>query len=223
MENNVNKEKEILGKEIVDNKTEVPMSHYLEKYKELDPHEASDRCKVNFNENESAFEITVFNTPLLIAYPEFEIKIQGECAYAKVFDSPYAKMLIIRYLIEKCSAPFTGKFMTYREMPWGEVYDKNFNGRCILRLAYGFGSRIDAFSAACEKLGGRKLSHGDASYELPVFENMIIRLVIYEGDDEFPPTSQFLFSDNMAVSFTAEDRAVFGDLLIDSIKILSSK
>ena len=40
----------------------------------------------------------------------------------------------------------------------------------------------------------------------------------WEGDDEFPPSSQILFSDNFPVSFAAEDMAVMGDVIIGSLK-----
>jgi len=43
-------------------------------------------------------------------------------------------------------------------------------------------------------------------------------MLLWEGDDEFPPSSQILFSDNFPVSFAAEDMAVMGDVIIGSLK-----
>ena len=45
-----------------------------------------------------------------------------------------------------------------------------------------------------------------------------IRLFVWEGDDEFPPNSQILFSDNFPKAFSAEDRTVVGDLVITDLK-----
>ena len=42
--------------------------------------------------------------------------------------------------------------------------------------------------------------------------------ILWEGDDEFPPSSQILFSDNFPVSFQAEDMAVMGDVIIGALK-----
>ena len=42
----------------------------------------------------------------------------------------------------------------------------------------------------------------------------------WEGDDEFPPSSQILFSDNFAACFAAEDLAVVGDISINMMKAL---
>ena len=45
-----------------------------------------------------------------------------------------------------------------------------------------------------------------------------MQLILWEGDEEFPPSSQILFSDNFPVSFQAEDMAVMGDVIIGSLK-----
>ena len=42
--------------------------------------------------------------------------------------------------------------------------------------------------------------------------------MIYAGDEDFPPSSQILYSDNFADGFSAEDRVVAGDILISAIR-----
>ena len=81
-----------------------------------------------------------------------------------------------------------------------------------------FGGRVAAFAAACEKLGAKKLSHGDAGYEFEFFGPFKMQILLWEGDDEFPPNAQVLYTDNFADCFAAEDRVVAGDILISHIK-----
>ena len=50
------------------------------------------------------------------------------------------------------------------------------------------------------------------------FPEYKIQMILWEGDEEFPPSSQILFSDNFPVSFQAEDMAVMGDVIIGSLK-----
>ena len=69
-----------------------------------------------------------------------------------------------------------------------------------------------------EKLGARKLDHGDAGYELELMPGYTMQAIVWEGDDEFPPNAQLLYSDNFAESFSAEDRVVSGDILISVVK-----
>lgn len=45
-----------------------------------------------------------------------------------------------------------------------------------------------------------------------------MRILVWEGDDEFQPNAQVLYSDNFSAGFAAEDRVVAGDILIGVIK-----
>lgn len=103
-------------------------------------------------------------------------------------------------------------------MPWGEMYIKPYTGRVLTRAAFTFGTRINAFRAACEKMGAVKLNHGDAGYQIELVSGYAMQLLVWEGDEEFPPNAQVLYSDNFADGFAPEDRVVAGDILISTIK-----
>ena len=45
-----------------------------------------------------------------------------------------------------------------------------------------------------------------------------MQILVWAGDEEFPPNAQILYSDNFVDGFAAEDRVVAGDILISSIK-----
>lgn len=62
------------------------------------------------------------------------------------------------------------------------------------------------------------LSHGDAGYQFDLIGGYRMQILVWEGDDEFPPNAQVLYSDNFAEGFAAEDRVVAGDILISTIK-----
>ena len=42
-------------------------------------------------------------------------------------------------------------------------------------------------------------------------------ILVWEGDDEFPPNEQVIYSDNIAAGYAAEDRVVAGYILITTI------
>ena len=130
----------------------------------------------------------------------------------------YAKILTIRFLLNGNISQGSGKFKTYREMPWGEVYLRQFDGRCIKRLAFTYGNRLKDFKGIMEHIHAVPVKHGDISYQVEIFSGYQIQMILWEGDDEFPPSSQILFSDNFPVSFAAEDMAVMGDVIIGSLK-----
>ena len=67
------------------------------------------------------------------------------------------------------------------------------------------------------------VKHGDIAYQLEIFPDYLVQMILWEGDDEFPPSSQILFSDNFAVTFAAEDLAVAGDICINMMKAVERK
>ena len=88
----------------------------------------------------------------------------------------------------------------------------------LTRAAYSFGTRVEAFRAACEKMGAVALNHGDAGFQFDFIGGYRIQILVWAGDDEFPPNAQVIYSDNFAAGFAPEDRVVAGDILISTIK-----
>lgn len=201
---------------VENNKEMVPFEHYVGLFEKLDPVEAAQRCAVKYDEQTQTFTVRLMYTDYEIAWPRFAISSKDENGFA--LKSLPAQMLMIRFLLEGCASVGSGKFLTYREMPWGEVYLKPFTGRCITRAAFTFGTRLAAFENAIEQMPVIPLKSGDAACQMEVMPGYEVQIIVWEGDDEFPPNSQILFSDNFPKAFSAEDRTVVGDLIISELK-----
>ena len=193
---------------IENHKEEVPFSFYEEKFKGLDPADVVARLPfVTFDG--AAFRLTLLGTEYTITWPEYTI--------APVPALP-VQTFLLRRLLEGTNKVWLGTWKTFREMPWGEMYNTPYTGRVLTRAAFTFGFKLPKFAAACEKLGGRKLSHGDEGYEFDFFGPFRIQILMWAGDAEFPPNAQVLYTENFADCFAAEDRGVAGDILITQIK-----
>jgi len=203
-----------------DNKERIPFEHYQEEYKKLNPAEVSERTGIPYDEENQEFTLRMMGQTYLISYPEFSVakKDADETSYGALEKEAAAKMIAIRFLKKGVAVKSTGKYLTYREVPWGEVYFRQFEGRCLMRLAFSYGSKMELFAEQMEKTGAKKLDLGDSSYELEFVNGYFVRFILWAGDEEFPPSSQILFSDNFPVSFEAEDLAVIGDLSIGTLK-----
>lgn len=201
---------------VENNKEMVPFEHYVGLFEKLDPVEAAQRCGVKYDEQAQIFEVRLLYTDYEISWPKFAISSKDENGFA--LKNLPAQMLIIRFLLEGCASVGSGKFLTYREMPWGEVYLKPFTGRCITRAAFTFGTRLAAFEKAIAQMPAIPLKGGDASFQLEIMPGYEVQIIVWEGDDEFPPNTQILFSDNFPKAFSAEDRTVVGDIFISDIK-----
>ena len=198
--------------QIENHKEEVPFSYYENLFRDLDPAAAVERTGVKWDGKE--FYVNLLGRDYAISYPDYAIRaLDGD----KEPPLP-TQTFLLRYLLEGKAVADKGTWLTFREMPWGELYIKPYTGRVLTRAAFTFGMRIAAFCAACEKMGATPVNHGDAGFQFDFLDGYRMQILVWEGDDEFPPNAQVLYSDNFADGFAAEDRVVAGDILISAIK-----
>lgn len=209
------------NKQIDNNKEEKPFEFYLEKYRKLDPLEVAERCNIPYDEEKKEFLIRLMGYEYAISFPEFQItpKTEDAEAYLIMMENIPSRTFVMRYFIEGKYIPGTGKYITFREVPtYGELYLQPFTGRCISRLTYGFGYKLDKFKAAMEKLNAVPVNMGDVAYEFELINHYHMRFIFWEADDEFPPSAQILYEDNFLTGFYAEDLVVAGDISITTVK-----
>jgi len=205
---------------------DISYDMHLDKYRKINPKEASERTCLEFDSGKSHFKLTCLGYELYAEYPEFRLTPADAQNCPKILCDFQMRILTMLVLTAGVSAPQTGAFKAYRELPWGELYDTNFNGRCIKRFAFGFGFKPEAFEKAAEKLGGKKLdskssSLGDIAFDFPFLGGITCRFILWTPDEEFPPSAQILFSDNSALMYNAEDLAAVGDVIISALKEMS--
>ena len=198
--------------QIENHKEEVPFAHYEELFKALDPQEAAARTGAKWDGKE--FYVNLLSREFAISHPDYAIRALDE---GKLPPLP-TQTFLLRYLLESKSVAWSGEWKTFREMPWGEMYIKPYTGRVLTRAAFTFGTRVAAFRAAAEKMGAEPVKHGDAGFQFALIGGYKMQILIWEGDDEFPPSAQILYSDNFAEGFAAEDRVVAGDILISTVR-----
>ena len=199
--------------EIKNNKEEVPFRHYLEKFQQMDPEDAVRRLEIPFDG--SAFTLRFLNQAYTITWPEYTISSGDPGAFALIRRS--AQIFLLHYLVSGTYLPAGDSWKTFRQLPWGEVYNRTFNGRCIRRCAFTFGRDLKQFAAASRKLGGVEIHQGDAGFEFSIVQDYRIRISVWEAAEEFPPGAQIQFSGNFAAGFQAEDCVGAAEFLIGAL------
>lgn len=202
--------------QFINQKEEAPFAFYKERFTAADPAEISARLGLPFENG--GFSVTLLGTTYRISHPDCVFTADREDALGVT--SLTVQVLLLRLLLLGKPALETEDFKSFSELPWGEVYQKPFSGRILNRAAFTFGTRLDDFRRAAEKLGGKPISQGDAAYEFRFTENYRLRLILWEADDEFPPSAQLLYSANFPLGFSADDRVIAAETLLNSLKQL---
>ena len=198
--------------EFKNNKEEVPFEHYLEKFRQMDRSDAVRRLDIPFDGK--AFTVEFLGQTYTITHPDYTITADpGALALRKLS----AQTFLLRYLLAGKRLPAAGGWMTFQQLPWGEVYLQPFTGRCIRRSEATFGRNLEKFAAASRKLGGVEINQADAGFEFAVIQDYRIRICVWAADEEFGPSAQILFSDNFAAGFLADESVAAAELLIGAI------
>jgi hypothetical protein len=190
-----------------------PLEHYKGVFASLDPAEIAARTRAPYDGERREFTLTLMGEDYTVHWPDAEITI----------DDPYARILMLRFLSEGRYIEATGKYIAYNELPWGDVYKTNFQGRVIGRFLREFGRDPGAFKRIMEEapgLGAEPESAGDIGYRFGFMNGLPMKVLIWEGDDEFPASAQMLYDETVVFAYTAEDVAVAGDILLRRLKKL---
>ncbi len=133
------------------------------------------------------------------------------------------KVLILHYLLGAFAAAPSGRFISFRQISDGQFYFEAFQRRARDPFLGTFGEDPDAFRSCAAMLGGTPVQAGDVAMEFRVLPNIHVRIVLWKGDDEFPPDAGILFNSEIQYGLSAEDIAVLSGMLVYRLMAVAKK
>ena len=97
----------------------------------------------------------------------------------------------------KEDARLTGEYMLMQNLS-GVQTSEIYAGKGGLRpYEVYWDTRTNTLKEACLRLGGVPAGKGDVAYRIPVFQNIDMIVQFWCSDEEFPPSFNFLFDENL--------------------------
>jgi hypothetical protein len=124
------------------------------------------------------------------------------------------QVLIFHYLLKAPGAPMTGEWITFREIPSGEFYYSAFVKRAKEPLLKTFGTQPQLLKELGLRRGGVQREEGDVCICFQAFPQIPVCLILWAGDDEFPPDGNVLFDASIVRYLIAEDVAVLAGMVV---------
>jgi hypothetical protein len=116
------------------------------------------------------------------------------------------EILILHYLSGSKGEKPTGEWIAYQDIPSARFYLGAFNRRVKYPLVGTFGEDpVRMAAAAKERYGANTSSHGDVSVIIQAFPQVPVMIVMWKGDEEFPPDGTILFDSSIKNMLSAED------------------
>ena len=167
----------------------------------------------------SGFEISEDQTLLIpfldktfsVRFPDFEFKdMSGQNQEVPIQE----QVLILHYLMSQSTSNPSGNWISYREIPGASFYFSVFVKRAVDPLKTVFGKNIQGLLKAVEHFKCRPMEPGDASFEFQIFPRISLQVILWEGDDEFPPEANILFDEIIGEILSPEDVAWLSGMVV---------
>jgi len=93
-------------------------------------------------------------------------------------------------------AKTSGEWVPLRGIRRAAPFEKAFLQQTLQPFAQFCDGRLPALISAGERLGFRRLPQSDAGFEADVYDCMKLRVLFWDGDEEFPAQANILFDAN---------------------------
>jgi hypothetical protein len=175
----------------------------------MDLEERAKKAGADYQKGEDGKRAIIhfFSEPYHIQFPQIEFHSPSKKTVSLV-----TRILLLHYLIRADGSPLTGKWVAYKDIPGGLLYAAVFARRVTEPLQRKFGKAAGSFKEVGLRSGGEMVNIGDASFILKAFPCIPLQYVLWEGDEEFPPSVQLLFDASVDHYLSLEDIVVLGQV-----------
>jgi len=195
------------------------LSMARELFSRRNPGEAARRggAGIETSGGETSIRLRFFEKELVIRHPE------GTMVYPREGTAPSLpeQILVLHYLQGESASPVTGKTIAFREIPSGEFYYEPFLRRAQVPLVKTFGQASGKFMELAQRAGGQRSSLGEAAVTFWPFPKIPITLILWPGDEEFPPDGNILFDSSIGDFLAGEDIALLAGMVVYRLMALA--
>jgi len=192
-----------------------------EKLKVMDLYNVARQAGGNFRKEKAdmgIIQIDYLGKPVRIAKPSMTLTCDPD-DWAELGGPVKLReeIFILHYLIKASGKLPKGDLIPFRRMDGGMAYEGVFRARSVGRLMSTFCNREDYLLKIGAIFGGIPGNLGSISIILSVLPHVELRLVLWKGDEDIPPSGNILFNESVLDSLPTEDCVVMAETVVGRI------
>jgi hypothetical protein len=161
-----------------------------------------------------SLHLIFLNRTVQISWPDLEFSYEDSKDDVPI----QQQVLLLHYLVGALASrgeSVTGEWISFQDVPDGRFYMDAFQRRARDPLLKTFGQNPQQMTElAFIVYGASSSDHGDYSAVVKALPLVPVALLLWEGDDEFPPEGNILFDKNIGRILSAEDIAWLAGMVV---------
>ncbi len=179
-----------------------------------DPKAVADRSGALYEADPAGGGVLRFpflNREIRVSWPDLKFSYKDAGADVPI----QQQVLLLHYLQGAGGGRIAGEWIAYQEVPDGKFYLDAFQRRAKIPLVQAFGERPDLMVAlAGEAYGAEPFDQGDCAVVVRALPLVPVALILWRGDDEFPPDGNIIFDRSISGILSAEDIAWLAGMIV---------
>lgn len=188
----------------------VTLDKSIQDLSQLEPRDVCFNSSVIFNQEKKSYVVPYLNRKYLVHHKTGDVVSLEDGQKVPI----HLQILFLHYLATADGTPLTGEWITFKELPGGQIYVEPYQGRNIKPLLKYFGQNPGQFQEIALTLGGKVETFGDISVVLHPFPRVPVGFVFWKGDDEFPASATIIYDSSASHYLPTEDYALLPGLII---------
>ncbi len=124
------------------------------------------------------------------------------------------EILIFHYLKTAGGTRLSGEWISFANIPAGAFYNPVFQKRCKDPLVRFFGANPDDLRSVAAAMNAEPVAIGDGGFKIPAFPMTPLALVLWRGDEDFPPEGNVLFDRSITDYLPVEDIVILAETVV---------
>ncbi len=165
---------------------------FLEAQREFAQHDLKEMAELSgskYDVQGNTIRLPYLNKYYKVSYPDGNVVAEEGPTNLSLEE----RALILQYLSQAPGDSLTNRWISYSELPNGMYHDRPFKVEAVEPLAECFGGQPGKLLEAAQTLGGKELKIGDLGVLIPVFPRLLVAIILWVGDEEFPARANMVF------------------------------
>jgi hypothetical protein len=166
------------------------------------------------SKGEKSFSLNFLKKEITISWPDLVVSTKQPDRDLSI----QQQVLLLHYMLGAGSTSGTrvaGEWIAFQDIPDGRFYLDAFLKRAKVPLVGAFGNQPEKLiEVAAKAYGAVPFDHGDCSVLVKALPLIDVALILWKGDEEFPPEGNVLFDKSISSILSAEDVAWLAGMVV---------